>query len=996
MAAGKREAREEEHRRYEHSLRLALSVVPSVAYALSLAGSTAQVAVLAGAAVAIVVRVAKQPGTFVALTAVWAGFATASLVGLVSVSGSVYSDQWVTYAAAVLSLMITFASASLLLSLQFDAVLKCTPLAEIFERLAFAITLPAGICSLGLAASDLYGSQQLPLALVPITALHQHLFSHPQGIPSGVPAATLPASDKFSYRPAQLLTVALPTASYIAVQSLSGYAPRLLSQSFMLALLFGAGIMLSLPLDWLKKRQIGGIGKENGTSALSVFAAFLVAAGVQGAVIDPVLSPYMMPLFEIEAPTLGRILLALPAMTAALLPLLKALHERTTMAQEVDVQRFASSLVGMSTGFFSAVLGAPLPVTLSLMLAVQGAVLFFLRDERPNMYLALQMCFFLMLFTGWFLYAHFWYLDAKVGGIKLNVLCMLLLCCSTVAVLIPAIIAAQRKERMYINSAGMLLLIHSVLLTCCETFLRQDGEGELLSPTACAVSTVIGCFIAHRLAVCGRVHHNAAWLTSCVLCGKLAMLLEASLPMVVSSVLLVTAASGRAIGVGAAHASALLVPFGIPALQTLLGLSPPVVLGALLSILSVGVSLPKRIAMPIASLGSALIAIQPSLRFRKSTIMPGEGLDAWLLVGSLTLFAYSAASPRSSAPRLVQMAFLVGFSFTAYLLPVTHVGFGSLMCVLSVSCGSAYCAALLQGATKASLAKSLGGLTVSPSIFTLLFTIEYLLSERRRVYRGYFEHLVGVSDSQTSIEAMIGLHAAILALGALCSRLRIEHIVGQEMSAVSRRMKDTGSEFEPFKVAMPFQNAQVSGIERRLERNGLSWLPTLGYTLAVTAYVMLQSLNHKLANGSATGAVLVSAVLLLKPPAIKVQGYKRFPSRYRLPVVLLLVHCLLMLLEDQLDANEDALVQSESKLWAQRRDLFGLLLALPAAVFALNELGGQQISRYLAGAVCLPCFAPLAFCHSAHTFTFVFTVCSVNVLHIALQSRRMQEADEKL
>ena len=974
---------------YGHSLRIAASVVPSVAHSLQLAGTAAQIAVGAGAAIALVVRLSKPSAPFYTLIALWAGLASAGLVGSIALSDSPFASSWLSLVSVSLSLCLSFASSGSLLSLQLHDVLYATPLGEAFERILFALSPPSGILSLCLAASDLYGSAQLPLATVPIAAAHQHLFTHSRGIPSAVPGSSLAASEPSAFTTIRPLTALLPSATYVVVQSLSAHSLPLVSQLSMILLLLGSGSLASLPLDWLLRKSHSGSSSHK-VGAIEAIAPLVVAAGLHGALIDPVLTPYMMPLLRVEAPTLARILLASPTFAIASLPALKAVGERISGHDSaLELHKSSSAFVGVCTGAFASVLGSPLPMSLALMLAVQGGVLFFMRDEEPETSLAVRMAFLLSVFIGWFLSSHFWFLDATVGGVSLKVLCTVVLVSCMSSLLIPALISGQRKTNRYANTAGVLLCINALLITACELILRRDGEGELLSPITCVLTTVIGCVIAHRLAVCGRVRHNAAWLAGCLLCAKLSILEDASASMYLSSFALIAGATGRAVGLGPARASALLLPFGVLALKKLLGLTSSTLLGIILSMLPISVQLPRSAAAALAALGASLVALQPPLQFHLETLTPDEGLDSWLLVLIIGKTTWDLIDSR---PERIWSCTALGVLFAGYLLPTSYFAPGSLICFVSVACASAFCSSILLNLTSADTMKRLSGILIAMSIFAILFSFEYFLVEESRILRPVFEIVFGVSDNLSSIEALVGLQAAVLAFSSLCTHLRVERYKGVQASPEAKGAASNGaSSFDPFTHGTPF--GESSGTMPKLSRDGLGWLPFTGNLFALTSYWMAIGLNHKLANGSAAGALLLSAVLLLRPRIER----KLDECSYLIPYIAVMLHCVLMeVYEEVIPPTEQRLIYSQGKLWAQQRDLLGFLLALPALVLSFRALAGSYVTRHAAGISASLCMAPLIWCQSPHAFTFIACACIANVAHIALQSRRLAEAREML
>jgi hypothetical protein len=150
-----------------------------------------------------------------------------------------------------------------------------------------------------------------------------------------------------------------------------------------------------------------------------------------------------------------------------------------------------------------------------------------------------------LLTAGWFVAHHFWFLDARVGHLRIRTACQLALAALVPALVVPGLIIARSGRA----AVGVLLFVQAELVCILEEQLYSaatlEGPGaEQMYPAYLVVATsAAGAAAAERLAAARLAPAWAALVVPALYAAKLCMLVVPEAHLVLPVGLLVLAAA---------------------------------------------------------------------------------------------------------------------------------------------------------------------------------------------------------------------------------------------------------------------------------------------------------------------------------------------------------------------------------------------------------------------------------------------------------------------
>ncbi|WPT14438.1 hypothetical protein PSENEW3_00000568 [Picochlorum sp. SENEW3] len=179
-------------------------------------------------------------------------------------------------------------------------------------------------------------------------------------------------------------------------------------------------------------------------------------------------------------------------------------------------------VVMISTAIGSLVLGLPIWALPAPLIGAAGVALYFesraLRDYGLVVIGGLCTC-------AWFLWQHFWFLDIKLDGMSLKVICSLIFAAMIPAVVVPGLLMAK------LPGSGPLLVMQAVILAILEEHLSAGDYEELtynvhpMFPASLVIATtVIGIILARKMGEANRISNATAFVLECIYGAKISML----------------------------------------------------------------------------------------------------------------------------------------------------------------------------------------------------------------------------------------------------------------------------------------------------------------------------------------------------------------------------------------------------------------------------------------------------------------------------------------
>jgi hypothetical protein len=231
------------------------------------------------------------------------------------------------------------------------------------------------------------------------------------------------------------------------------------------------------------------------------------------------------------------------AVTAALLGLaaLVVAHLSGLLGTALDVTLAGSCLLLCTTAGAVAA-GVPFEWLPAPLVAAVGLALYY--DSRSVREYAIFVAGALV--TGaWFVSHHFWFLDARVGHLRMRTACRLALAALAPALVVPGLVIAGVGR----GAVGVLLFVQAELVCILEEQLYSaaalEGPGaEQMYPAYLVVATsAAGAAAAERLAAARLAPRWAAWVVPALYAAKLSMLIVPEAHVVLPAGLLALAAA---------------------------------------------------------------------------------------------------------------------------------------------------------------------------------------------------------------------------------------------------------------------------------------------------------------------------------------------------------------------------------------------------------------------------------------------------------------------
>lgn len=234
------------------------------------------------------------------------------------------------------------------------------------------------------------------------------------------------------------------------------------------------------------------------------------------------------------------------AVTAALLgiALLVVAHVSGLLGTALDVT-LAGSLLMLCTTAGAVAAGVPLEWIPAPLVAAVGLALYYdSRSVREYMIFVVGG----LLTACWFVAHHFWFLDARVGHLRIHTACRLALAALVPALLVPGLIVAQAGR----PAVGVLLFVQAELVCLLEeqlyssSFLEGPGAEQMYPAYLVVATSAAGALAAQRLSAARLAPRWAAWVVPALYVAKLSMLVVPEAHLVLPVGLLALAASAPA------------------------------------------------------------------------------------------------------------------------------------------------------------------------------------------------------------------------------------------------------------------------------------------------------------------------------------------------------------------------------------------------------------------------------------------------------------------
>ncbi|KAI8462462.1 MAG: hypothetical protein J3K34DRAFT_462917 [Monoraphidium minutum] len=234
------------------------------------------------------------------------------------------------------------------------------------------------------------------------------------------------------------------------------------------------------------------------------------------------------------------------AVTAALLglALLGVAHLTGILGTSLDVT-LAGSCLMLCTTAGAVAAGVPVEWLPAPLVAAVGLSLYY--DSRSVREYGIFVAGALMT-AAWFVSHHFWFLDARVGHLRVRTACRLALAALAPALAIPGLVIAQSGRA----AVGVLLFVQAELVCILEEQLYSaaalEGPGaEPMYPAYLVVITsAAGALAASRLAAARLAPRWAGWVVPALYAAKLCMLVVPEAHLVLPVGLLALAAAAPA------------------------------------------------------------------------------------------------------------------------------------------------------------------------------------------------------------------------------------------------------------------------------------------------------------------------------------------------------------------------------------------------------------------------------------------------------------------
>ncbi|KAI8462777.1 MAG: hypothetical protein J3K34DRAFT_168086 [Monoraphidium minutum] len=531
---------------FRYNGRVAAALVPALAVAAALGGRLVMGVMTVGAMVWYLLdAMSLREGS---LTVGWGTLFLANCALAFNVINLAYNRPVVLTILLLLLMGVLFMLAGMWLTLQFRWIQMQHPAVVLaFERQVLTASLPVAAVVQALGAAAVVDEGDVPYYLAAILCvLYAYMgrplvssFHAPRGARSIGGALAPPPREALvqSRVDAALmaLTVSvLPGLSYIAIHwAVLGHWVHLWA---LLLLVSGpAAVLAVLPggLWWLP----GPPAVVKGAQRLLLFASALgVLAGFEGRVVFYAFTPYI----KMTPPW------SYVAVTAALLglALLGVAHLTGILGTSLDVT-LAGSCLMLCTTAGAVAAGVPVEWLPAPLVAAVGLSLYY--DSRSVREYGIFVAGALMT-AAWFVSHHFWFLDARVGHLRVRTACRLALAALAPALAIPGLVIAQSGRA----AVGVLLFVQAELVCILEEQLYSaaalEGPGaEPMYPAYLVVITsAAGALAASRLAAARLAPRWAGWVVPALYAAKLCMLVVPEAHLVLPVGLLALAAAAPA------------------------------------------------------------------------------------------------------------------------------------------------------------------------------------------------------------------------------------------------------------------------------------------------------------------------------------------------------------------------------------------------------------------------------------------------------------------
>lgn len=334
--------------------------------------------------------------------------------------------------------------------------------------------------------------------------------------------------------------VALPAASYVAIHWAALLDAWLHLWALLLLTCGPVAVIAALPdgLWWLPGPPRARRGAQR---FLLIVAALGLLAGFEGRVVFHAFAPYI----KLTPPW------SYVAVTAALLglALLAVAHAAGVLGTALDVTLAGACLLLCTTAGAVAA-GVPAEWLPAPLAAAVGLTLYYdSRSVREYGVFVLGAAATLV----WFVWHHFWFLDARVGHLRLRTAAGLALAAALPALALPGLVAAPPNAAPR-ALVGLLLFVQAELVCVLEEQLYSaaalEGPGaEPMYPAYLVLLTsAAGAAAAERLAAARLAPRWAAWVVPALYAAKLAVLaVPEAHPVLPVGLLLLAAAAPAAL-----------------------------------------------------------------------------------------------------------------------------------------------------------------------------------------------------------------------------------------------------------------------------------------------------------------------------------------------------------------------------------------------------------------------------------------------------------------
>ena len=895
------------YNKFQHNARIAAFLLPAAAVLVVFGGKLTTGMMVGGALVSYFLDfLGLRDATFVA---VWTSV-FAVVISLFMASTHLFAVTMFNV-ALVYNMLITCACIGLWATLQFSFLQRQHPrLVLIFERLLFAVVPAAPSVIMTWAAVAYNGMHAAPFILLAILTAAFCLYVLPQRssfrvLGAGRRKGPSPVVEELDEIVMGRFETAVHTVAYCMLPCFFKVAIHhthlIASQDDVadLVLLTAVPMLIVVALAplgslWWLGISAGVVGLVR--KALAASLVLIIVGAIEVRVVFHSLAHYikLAPPWNYVAVTAALYLLALIALAHA-----AGLLESRIAAVFLTAMAAAAAAAGCTA------LGMPVYL---LPVGVVAAVFWvrFYYNRVLGDYLVFVGASSVAI--GWFIIRTFFFLDFEFDPLPMSLrhVCLVLIAFVTASLLIPGLVASKRTSA---DINGLVLCVHTAGLTLLELQLHCQFKGIYPTYLVC-LSSAAGMRLAEYLFQEGRISLTTAWGMGAIYCGKLGLAINPSLRTLVAALCTVMAISpiyvgvlylvpreGRRFGTGGGKGGAVArsiqqLPFALTGAQVaglslassaialvwmrqaLVGVvvrmmyaraSETCVVGCVLAVWPVanlGVTthlLPGSAALRQAlaaclCLGLTLMAVEPDVNVIFGHHRRGGGGEwaAWCLVGCACLLLALCSAPirRQGALRTLAAGgagALLGVYFDVRFLPPSPLLLAGT--ALNVTCAAIFVASLLAiGLARGGGAGGGAGMQLIFVVFVAMLPMTYMVqpSLLRAIPAGYRGEALEQRRS-----ALLGMHAALALLIALCVKLKAARIDAATAAVVGGGMRARAA------------RAAAGG---KSVSELAPWLISAGNIAAVLALVLAQHLcvMHLHAPHTVIFA-LVPVLLLLQP-----------------------------------------------------------------------------------------------------------------------------------